>query len=154
MIIKMLPQVRDDRKIWYDVEKDKLTITINDVTDTFDFTNVPDGELKLVDDETGESLVNTVLDENPIRVARKQDGELYVETIFTIRPTETDERLLFPEPMAHEAFNELMEELAERDKPEEDESVDDDIIVEDERVDEEELVYKDDYIIDLEEVDF
>ena len=114
MIIKMLPQVRDDRKIWYDVEKDKLTITINDVTDTFDFTNVPDGELKLIDDETGERLVNTVLDENPIRVASKQDGELYVETIFTIGPNETDERLLFPEPMTHEAFNELMEELANR----------------------------------------
>lgn len=34
------------------------------------------------------------------------------------------------------------------------ESVDDDIIVEDERVDEEGLVHKNDYIIDLEEVDF
>ena len=166
------PQVRDRNKIWYEIEDQKITATINDVSDAFDFTGMPDGELQLWDDE-GNDLIEAELDEVPILSAEKKDGVLTVEILFSIDSNEQDERLLFPEPMTLDEFNNLMDELAERDKPDDgveedsgdsleetddlaepDEVADDDIIVEDERIDGEELVYKDDYIIDLEEVDF
>ena len=153
MIIKLSPQIRDFNKIWYEIEEQKITATINGITDTFDFTDFPDGELKVWDDN-GEDLIETVLREVPILSARKENGILTVEILFSIDVNEQDERLLFPKPMTLDEFNDLMDELEERDKEEEDESVDDDIIVEDERVDGEKLVHKDDYIIDLEEVDF
>ena len=152
MIIQLSPQVRDRNKIWYEIEHQKITATINNVSDTFDFTDMPDGKLQLHDGDN--NMIETTLDEVPILGAEKTDGVLTVEILFSIDSDEQDERLLFPKPMTLDEFNDLMGELAEREKPEEDESVDDDIIVEDERVDEEELVYKDDYIIDLEEVDF
>lgn len=175
MKILLSPQIRDDDTIWYEIEDQKITATINGISDTFDFTNIPNGELQTWDDE-GNDLIETVLDEVPIISAKKKNGELFVEILFSIDMEEKDERLLFPDWMTLEEFNGLMEELVAR--KEEDESVDDveedsddsleetddlvepdevadeDIIVEDERVDGEELVYKDDYIIDLEEVDF
>lgn len=177
MIIVMSPQVRDFNKIWYEIEHQKITATINDITDTFDFTDMPDGELQIYDNE-GNSLIETALNEIPILSARKEDGVLTVEILFSIDAYEQEERLLFPEPMTLQEFNDLMDDLVERDKVDEDESVydvevdsddfleeadnlvepdevvDDDIIVEDERVDGEELVYRDDYIINIEEVDF
>ena len=151
MRILFSPQVRDSNKIWYEIEHQKITITINDVSDTFDFTDMPNGKLQLWDDE-GNNMIETTLDEVPILGAKKEDGVLTVEILFSIDINERDERLLFPEPMSVYEFNSLMKELVERDK--EEESVDDDIIVEDERVDGEESVHKNDYIIDLEEVDF
>ena len=169
MKILLSPQVRDRNKIWYDIEHQKITATINGVSDTFDFTDMPDGELQLWDDE-GNDLLETTLSEVPILSARKENGVLTVEILFSIDMYEKDERLLFPEPMSLGEFNDLMDELTKRDKSEEDESddsleetddlaepddvVDDDIIVEDERVDGEESMNKNDYIIDLEEVDF
>lgn len=153
MIIKLSPQVRDDSKIWYEIEDQKVTVTINDVSDTFDFTDMPDGELRLWDDE-GNDLIETVLDEVPILGAEKTDGVLTVEILFSIDSSEQDNRLLFPEPMELDEFNGLMDELVERDKVDEDEVVDNDNIDVDERVDGEELEHKNDHIIDLEEVDF
>ena len=148
IIIQLSPQVRVRNKIWYVITENKITATINDTTDTFDFTDMPDGELQVWDDE-GNVLIETELDEVPILEAEKTDGILTVKILFTIGLEEKDERLLFPEPMTLNEFKDLMDELAEREKPEEE-----DIMVEDERVDGEELLYKDDPIIDLEEVDF
>lgn len=175
MRILLSPQVRDENKIWYEIEDQKIKATINGVSDTFDFTGMPNGKLQMWDDE-GNELIETELDEVPIISAKKENGELTVEILFTIDINEKDERLLFPEPMKLDEFNALMEELVERKKEDEsiddveedsddsleetddlaepDEVVDDDIIVEDERVDGEEPVYKNDDIIDLEEVDF
>ena len=148
MIIQLSPQVRVRNKIWYEITENKITATINDISDTFDFTDMPDGELQVWDDD-GNYLIETELNEVPILSAEKIDGVLTVEILFTIGLEEKDERLLFPEPMTLNEFKDLMDELAEREKPEEE-----DIMVEDERVDGEELVHKDDHIIDLEEVDF
>lgn len=119
MIIKMLPQVRDERKIWYEIEEDKIKITVSGITDEFDFTEVPDGRLEIVDD-LGNSLIESDLPEIPIKEVKKENGELYVEILFTINPNEKDQRLLFPEPMNLAEFNNLMEELKNRDEVEED----------------------------------
>ena len=115
MIIKLSPQVRDFNKIWYEIEEQKITAIINDISDTFDFTDFPDGELQLYDDEFND-LIESLLDEVPILGAEKTDGVLTVEILFSIDSNEQDERLLFPEPMSLDEFNDLMAELAERDK--------------------------------------
>ena len=115
MIIQLSPQVRESNKIWYDIEEHKITATINDVTDTFDFTDLPDGELQVYDDE-GNNLLESDLIGMPILGARKEDGILTVEILFSIDVNEQDERLLFPEPMSLDEFNDLMKELAERQK--------------------------------------
>ena len=111
----MSPQVRFSDKIWYNIEYQKITATINGGSDTFDFTDMPDGELQLWDDE-GSDLIETILDEVPILGAEKTDGVLTVELLFSIDSSEQDERLLFPEPMTLDEFNDLMDELADRNK--------------------------------------
>ena len=115
MIIQLSPQIRDYNKIWYEIEQDKITATINDVTDTFDFTDMPNGELQLKNDE-GNDLIETALREVPILSATKEDGVLTVEILFSIDIREQDNRLLFPEPITLQEFNDLMAEIAERDK--------------------------------------
>lgn len=124
MIIQLSPQVRDDNTIWYEIEDQKITATINDVSDTFDFTGMPNGELQMWDDE-GNDLIETDLDEIPILSAEKKDGVLTVEILFSIDSEEQDERLLFPKPMSLGEFNALMKELAEREKEVESDGEDD-----------------------------
>lgn len=113
MKILLSPQVRNDNKIWYDIEDSKITATINDKVDTFDFTDLPDGELQIIDEDTGESLIETTLPEIPIISAMKNDGELIVEILFSIDMWERDDRILFPKPMTVDEFNELMLERTE-----------------------------------------
>ena len=124
MIIQLSPQVRDYNKIWYEITENKITATINDVSDTFDFTDMPDGELQLYD-EDGESMIESVLDEVPILGAEKTDGVLTVEILFSINANEQDKKLLFPEPMTLDEFNDLMDEIIERDKEVESDGEDD-----------------------------
>lgn len=114
MIIKLSPQVRDFNEIWYEIEGEVITATINDVSDTFDFTDMPDGELQMYD-EDGINLIETTLKEVPILNAKKEDGILTVEILFSIDASEQDERLLFPKPMTVKEFKDLMDELVERD---------------------------------------
>ena len=109
----MIPQVRNKNKIWYDIENQKIKATINDISDTFDFTDMPDGELRVWDD-FGEVLLKTELPEVPIYGANKVDGILWVELLFTIDIWEDDNRLLFPKPMTLDEFNALMDELKGR----------------------------------------
>ena len=115
MKVLLSPQVRDNSKVWYEIKENKITATINDVSDTFDFTDMPNGKLQLYD-SNGESMIESTLDEIPILGAEKTDGVLTVEILFSIDSNEQDERLLFPEPMTLEEFNSLMKELAKRKK--------------------------------------
>jgi len=113
MKIILSPQVRDRNKIWYEVEENVITATIDGKTDTFDFTGMPNGELQL-EDEEGEESVQTILPENPILSAKKVNGVLTVKILFSMDMDEKDERLLFPEPMTVSEFNSLMRELVNR----------------------------------------
>lgn len=113
MDILLLPQVREINKIWYELEHQKITATINGVTDTFDFTDMPDGALEAIDAD-GNNLIETNLDTIPISRAVKEDGVLYIDLLFSIDADEDDNRLLFPEPMDLDSFNSLMAEIAQR----------------------------------------
>lgn len=115
MDILLLPQARETNKIWYEIEHQKITATINGVTDTFDFTDMPDGVLE-THDEDGNILIETSLETIPISRAVKENGVLYIDLLFSIDSDEDDDRLLFPEPMDLDTFNSLMEEISERNK--------------------------------------
>lgn len=117
MIIKLSPQGRDYNKIWYEITENKITATINGISDTFDFTDMPNGKFQRYNSD-GESIVETTLREVPILEAEKIDGVLTVKILFSIDVNEKDERLLFPKPMTLAEFNDLMAELVERKKHE------------------------------------
>lgn len=119
MNILISPQVRSNDKIWYEVREDMVIVTINGITDSFDFSGMPNGKLQLYDSE-GESMIETVLEEVPILGAEKTNSVLIVELLFSIDSNEKDERLLFPKPMKLDEFRNLMDELLDRKKSKED----------------------------------
>ena len=175
MIIELSPLASEKNEIIYVIKGESIEATMDGITDVFDFSDMPNGELQMYDDN-GNRLIETPMDDIPIREAKRTNGELVVKLLYRVGIHEKDERLLFPKPMSVDEFNDLMKELVERKKEDEsiddveedsddsleetddlaepDEVVDDDIIIEDGRVDGEEPVYKNDDIIDLEEVDF
>ena len=78
------PQVRlDDKRIDYSAKGDKLTVTIEGVSDTFDFTNVV-GVLNM-------ASVRTTLSFNPIQKVERKNGNIEVTTINYICQNATDE---------------------------------------------------------------
>ena len=84
MRIYKSPQVRlDDKRIDYSAKGDKLTVTIEGVSDTFDFTNVI-GVLNMVS-------VRTTLIFNPIQKVERKNGNIEVTTINYIGQNATDE---------------------------------------------------------------
>ena len=84
MRIYKSPQVRlDDKRIDYSAKGDKLTVTIEGVSDTFDFTNVV-GVLNMVS-------VRTTLNFNPIQKVERKNGNIEVTTINYIGQNATDE---------------------------------------------------------------
>jgi len=84
MRIYKSPQVRlDDKRIDYSAKGDKLTVTIEGVSDTFDFTNVV-GVLNMVS-------VRTTLTFNPIQKVERKNGNIEVTTINYIGQNATDE---------------------------------------------------------------
>ena len=74
MKMKYSPQ-RSDTVILYSFEGEKITATIGIVTDTFDFSNFPNG--KAIVDE-----IETTLPVNPIISAERVDGELRVVLLY------------------------------------------------------------------------
>lgn len=68
-------------RIKYEFEEDIIKVTLPDGTsDVFDFTEFPDGELQL-EDENGNSLIDTELTFNIIISAKRVNGELSVELV-------------------------------------------------------------------------
>ena len=81
MKILFSPQVRDLDRIEYKFEEGIIEATFRGVTDVFDFTEFTDGKLQRFDYETGEEIIETELEENPLLEAERKDGELYVTLI-------------------------------------------------------------------------
>lgn len=76
MRITYFPQ-RSDRAVSYTFDGEVITATLDGVTDTFDFSNLPDGE-------AGE--ITSTLDPCPVLAARRVDGELHVTLLRAIGP--------------------------------------------------------------------
>lgn len=80
MKILLVPQV-DNRRIIYDFKEHVIKVSIGEVEDTFDFSGVTDGVLRLHDHDTGENLIKTTLSVVPIISAEKREGILYLELL-------------------------------------------------------------------------
>lgn len=84
MKLLLSPQrpVNGEDKINYEFGNDIVTATYKGVTDTFDFSGMPDGRAE---------NINTTLEVNPIISAERKDGVLYVKLVNYIGEGATDE---------------------------------------------------------------
>lgn len=76
-----------DEKIDYQFDGQVITATMNGNTDTFDFTDMPDGQA---------ANINTTLPINPIIEAKKENGELSVILLKYVGEDATEGEL-FPD---------------------------------------------------------
>lgn len=79
MQILFSPQENEER-IEYTFNGEVISITINGVSENFDFTGIPNGELELFNQD-GSVAIETKLDPFPILSAKKEGGILYVELL-------------------------------------------------------------------------
>jgi len=90
MLIRYSPQ-RADRQLSYTFpQPDVVEATLDGVTDRFDFSSLPDGELDV-------SALETALDICPILAARRVNGQLEVTLLKFHGPNPTPQEA-FPEP--------------------------------------------------------
>ena len=90
MFIKYSPCVSfDGKRFTYVFDGEKIEVVFDGVSDTFDFTGLPDGEAEY-------SMIETVLEYNPILKATKVDGILSVELLNFISEDATEAEK-FPE---------------------------------------------------------
>ena len=90
MKILKSPQVRaDEKRFEFEFSGETITAVFDDITDVFDFSGFPDGEVDF-------SMVETVLECNPILKAQRVDGTLSVELLNFISE-DASEAEKFPE---------------------------------------------------------
>ena len=80
MRITYVPQ-RTDAAVVYTFDGECITATVDGITDTFDFSSLPDGEAA--------GIIST-LDPCPVLSARRVNGELHVTLLRTIGPRPSD----------------------------------------------------------------
>jgi len=78
------PHGTEEPRLTYEFDGNKITTTYTElngdtdpITDTFDFTALPDGEANV-------DAIETALPINPIRSAKRVDGVLYVELLHYV----------------------------------------------------------------------
>jgi len=83
MHVKYLPQ-RTDTTVTYTFDGDRITATLDGVSDVFDFSALPDGEAA--------EIIST-LDPCPVLSAKRVNGELQVALLRAIpaRPSDPEE---------------------------------------------------------------
>ena len=113
MIIELSPIASEKNGIVYEIKGETIKVTMDGITDVFDFSEMPNGELQLYDGN-GDRLIETPMEDIPVRAAKRTNGELVVKLLYRVGIHEKDERLLFPKPMTLDEFNDLMKELVER----------------------------------------
>lgn len=83
MRITYFPQ-RSDRAVSYTFDGEAITATLDGVTDTFNFSSLPDGEA---------AEIVSVLNPCPVLAAKRVDGELHITLLRAIpaRPSDPQE---------------------------------------------------------------
>ena len=90
MRIYKSPQIRaDEKRFEFEFSGEMIVATFDGVSDTFDFTGLPDGEVNY-------SMIETILAYSPIVSAKKVDGILSVVLFIFISEDATEEEK-FPE---------------------------------------------------------
>ena len=75
MRILKSPQVRaDEKRFEFEFSGEAITAAFDDIADVFDFSGFPDGEVDF-------SMIETVLEYNPILKAQRVDGTLSVKLL-------------------------------------------------------------------------
>lgn len=96
MMVLYSPQV-SDKEIIYSFDGDKITATIEGITDTFDFSEFGDGTLQLYNNEPPfEPLFITSLSLMPILSAKRENGVLQAEILRFIG-ADADENEKYPQ---------------------------------------------------------
>lgn len=75
----MSPQV-SNQNIKYDFEEESIKVTIENISEIFDFSGLPDGRLEIAGFD-GKTRLETKLGVMPILSAEKKDGILYLELL-------------------------------------------------------------------------
>jgi len=93
MLVKYSPQ-RNDNKLKYQFDGEIITATLisslDEMTDTFDFFSLPEGEIDR--DDEGNLLIETTLPICPILSGRRRaDGVLEIELLYFHGPDATPE---------------------------------------------------------------
>ena len=83
MRITYVPQ-RTDADVVYTFDGECITATVDGITDTFDFSSLPDGEA---------AEIVSVLNPCPVLAAKRVDGELHITLLRAIpaRPSDPQE---------------------------------------------------------------
>jgi len=84
MRITWEPQ-RSDRIVSYGFDGESIVVTLDGVSDTFNFSSLPDGEA---------ASIQSVLDPCPVLAARRVNGELHVTLLRAIGPRPADPKEL------------------------------------------------------------
>lgn len=111
MRIYLSPQFSDDSMVCtFSDTSFEINVTkgLLNYTDTFDFTEFPDGEISL-EDEHGNELIETELPDNPIWSARKVGGVLYVKILHWVSIHEQRQHILFPDWIDSKDYQEWLE---------------------------------------------
>lgn len=96
-----------NHKTTYEFDEDLIKVKIDNKTAVFDFKNLPDGKLELVDEE-GNNTIKTDLPLQPISKATKENGVLNVVLLNYI-PHDAPEEELFPEWKEHTDFQQTQD---------------------------------------------
>lgn len=92
MMIKYSPQWNSGSTISYSFNGENITVNMDGITDTFDFTNLADGSLQIREPQPPFSLlINTVLPVIPILSAKRENGTLWVVLLNFIDDSATEE---------------------------------------------------------------
>ena len=97
MLIKFSPQ-RSDKIIKYEFSGEAITAAIDGVTDTFDFSNLNEGDEVARNEETGQLEIETTLPFLPILDARRENGHVIV-TVLKYHGKDAPYEERFPEPL-------------------------------------------------------
>ena len=84
MLVKLTPQYNPNSVITYTFDSNRITATMDGVTDSFDFSKMSKIDLR---------QIKTTLPLNPIVQAERVDGELYVTLINYIKKEATETEL-------------------------------------------------------------
>ena len=88
MKIKYSPQFNERDQLTYYFDDELISVTLNDQTETFDFTNMPNGRAEKIESEEFAFC--------PIISAERKEGTLYLELLNFIGLDATEEEK-FPE---------------------------------------------------------
>jgi hypothetical protein len=89
---------RSNKKLEYKFTDETITATLNGITDTFDFSELEEGDEVARNEETGQLEIETTLPMLPILDARRENGQVIV-TVLKYHGKDAPYEERFPEPL-------------------------------------------------------